>query len=149
MLSARQSLPGADRALSACPGDLRVKGTEKRGQETFKSFVTSSLRGFKYLALTNGGAVVALLVYMGNSAGKVGVHPDVRPALKAFCAGLLCDGVALFCSHRTRLLLLAESGNRASFLRSHRLMLYCSMLFYILGLVAFGIGVLRAVDALM
>jgi hypothetical protein len=76
--------------------------------ETYKSLVTLSTEGFKFCALANGGAAVAILAYLGNVAGKdrsVSM-PDMRwtmAAMAAFLFGLFCCGVAMFFAYLTQL----------------------------------------------
>ena len=52
--------------------------------ETYKSLVQISVEGMKLLALLNGGAVVALLAYLGNLSGKTLVMPDMRCSMAFF-----------------------------------------------------------------
>jgi hypothetical protein len=40
--------------------------------ETYKSLISLSTEGFKFCALANGGAAVAILAYLGNVAARVG-----------------------------------------------------------------------------
>ena len=42
--------------------------------ETYKSLISLSTEGFKFCALANGGAAVAILAYLGNVAGKNGAR---------------------------------------------------------------------------
>ena len=38
--------------------------------QTYKSLIHLSIEGFRFCALANGGAAVALLAYLGNIASK-------------------------------------------------------------------------------
>lgn len=50
--------------------------SEQHAAETYRSLIAVSVEGFKTLLLINGGAVVAILAYLGQSANgsKVAVH---------------------------------------------------------------------------
>jgi hypothetical protein len=76
--------------------------------ETYKSLVTLATEGFKFCALANGGAAIALLAYLGNVAGKGLNVPDVRWAMAAFLVGLTFCGVAMIFAYLTQLKRLNE-----------------------------------------
>lgn len=76
--------------------------------ETYKSLVTLATEGFKFCALANGGAAVALLAYLGNVAGKGLSGPDVRWAMAAFLVGLTFCGTAMIFAYLTQLRRLNE-----------------------------------------
>lgn len=71
--------------------------SDTKAIETFKSMVGFATEGLKALLLVNGGAVVALLTFIGNSkAIAPSAHLFIWP-VAAFLLGLaLC--VAAFCS---------------------------------------------------
>lgn len=71
--------------------------------ETYKSLITLSTEGFKFCALANGGAAVAMLAYLGNVAGKGSAVPDMRCAMAAFLVGLILCGVAMLFAYLTQL----------------------------------------------
>src|SRR5574340_1764301 len=81
-------------------------------QETFRALVTLATEGFKFCALANGGAAVAILAYLGDIAGKGGPVPEMRCAMASFLFGLLFCGCAMLFAYLTqlkRLNLLADS----------------------------------------
>ncbi len=59
-------------------------------EETYKSLITISVEALKLVALINGGAAVAILVYLGNLASRSGdTHPpNMAWALICFATGL-------------------------------------------------------------
>ena len=57
--------------------------------ETYKSLITLSIEGFKFCALANGGAAVAILSYLGNVSAKGSAVADMRCPMAAFLAGLV------------------------------------------------------------
>jgi hypothetical protein len=111
--------------------------------ETYKSLITLSTEGFKFCALANGGAAVALLAYLGNVAGKD--HsvplPDMRCPMGAFLGGLAFCGIAMLFAYLSQL----ERLNRVVRGEDTRgdWRLTVAMVFVILSL--FGTGSLLAV----
>ena len=71
--------------------------------ETYKSLITLSTEGFKFCALANGGAAVAILAYLGNVAGKYGAAPDMRIAMGSFLTGLVFCGIAMLFAYLSQL----------------------------------------------
>lgn len=113
--------------------------------ETYKSLITVSIEGFKFCAVANGGAAIALLSYLGNIAGKGGATPDMRYAMSLFLAGLFACGIAFFFAYVTQLRLLNESAGRGIGKFTHEWPLYISMFFVVLSLGAFSLGSWQAV----
>ena len=77
--------------------------------ETYKSLITLSVEGFKFCALANGGAAVALRAYLSNIAGKGATAPDIRVSMAWFLAGLALCGLAMFLAYLTQLYLFRET----------------------------------------
>lgn len=71
--------------------------------ETYKSLVSLATEGFKFCALANGGAAVAILAYLGNVAGKGGTAPDMRTPMAAFLSGLVFCGLAMIVAYWNQL----------------------------------------------
>ena len=117
--------------------------------ETYKSLITLSVEGFKFSALANGGAAVALLAYLGNIAGKGAATPDMRIPMAWFLAGLVLCGIAMFSAYLTQLFLFRESRDGASPggvpPNRHRRMHLSSMIAFALSLMAFCVGSWAAV----
>jgi len=70
-----------------------------------QGFVKLSTEGFKFCALANCGAAVAILAYLGNVVGKGDpvVAPDMRFPMGMFLFGLVFCGVAMFFAYRSQL----------------------------------------------
>ena len=113
--------------------------------ETYKSLITLSIEGFKFCALANGGAVVALLAYLGNVAGKGATAPDMRCAIASFLVGIAACGLAMLLAYITQLILLNESGTGGRPKLSHRWLLWTAIALTALSIVAFGVGSWQAV----
>ncbi|CAN7777874.1 hypothetical protein LJR290_007917 [Variovorax sp. LjRoot290] len=111
--------------------------------ETYKSLITLSVEGFKFAALTNGGAAVALLSYLGNIASKGAAAPDMRMPMGFFLAGLVCCGIAMFYAYLTQLTLFNEMHVGTS---KHAFYLRASMVLLATSLGCFAVGSWTAVQ---
>jgi cytochrome bd-type quinol oxidase subunit 1 len=111
--------------------------------ETYKSLITLSTEGFKFCALANGGAAVAILAYLGNVAGKIGTAPDLRGAMAAFLMGLFFCGCGLFFAYLTQLKRLNLLAERQRIQRDWRLVAAIAAM--ALSLIAFATGAWVAV----
>jgi len=117
--------------------------------ETYKSLITLSVEGFKFCALANGGAAVALLAYLGNIASKGASVPNMRLPMAWFLVGLGLCGLAMFLAYLTQLYLFRESRDGALpgavMANRHRWMHTSSMTAFALSLAAFCVGSWTAV----
>ena len=109
--------------------------------ETYKSLITLSIEGFRFAALANGGAAVALLAYLGNVAGKGGM-PDMRCPMAWFLAGLCACALAMACGYLTQLRLLNE---RAYSRPRHKWPLWAAILAFVASFTCFAVGAWQAV----
>lgn len=119
--------------------------TNQHWLETYKSLITLSVESFKFSALANGGAAVALLAYLGNVAGKGATTPDMRCPMAAFLVGLVFCGFALSVAYLTQLTLLKEIVRGEKPTVSHRWGLWLVILLFACSLAAFGVGSWQAV----
>ncbi|HHQ4775168.1 TPA: hypothetical protein ACSP84_003002 [Aeromonas veronii] len=121
--------------------------------ETYKSLITISVEAFKFCALANGGAAVAILAYLGNVAAKIDVTTPIgiRCSMGAFLFGLVTCGLSMVCAYLTQLQLFNEEklqrvpeelrGNSIS----HAAFLRPALIFLVASLMAFCEGSLLAV----
>lgn len=112
--------------------------------ETYRSLITVSLEGFRYLALVNGGAVVAVIAYLGGADKPA---PDLKGAMLGFIVGLVSCGLALLFAYLTQLRLLNEIG-REKVATMHTVPLNLAIVLYAVSLAAFSFGAWSAVSAL-
>lgn len=120
---------------------------QERLTETYKSLITLSVEGFRYLALINGGAVVALLAYLGNVAKGGGPVPNLGAPLLWFLVGLVACGVAMAFAYLTQLRLLNDLLAAGSFSTKHKSTLRVAILGYFVSLASFSYGAWVAVHA--
>ena len=92
-----------------------------------------------------GGAAVALLAYLGNTAGKTVNAPDMRCPMLAFLLGLTFCGFAMLFGYLTQLKLLNEIGRTEKFVIRHSWFLGLAITLYAFSLIAFGLGAWQAV----
>jgi hypothetical protein len=119
--------------------------TSEHWLETYRSLINLSIEGFKFSALVNGGAAVALLAYLGDVAGKGAVTPDMRCPMAAFLTGLAACGCALLFSYFTQLKLLNELSRSNEPTFSHSWVLWTAVGLFACSLAAFVIGSWQAV----
>jgi len=77
--------------------------------ETYKSMISISVEGLKTLLLINGGAVVAMLAYLGQSARGTDVAQHLKWPLAFFVLGILAATFSFFGSYITQFTLYNES----------------------------------------
>jgi hypothetical protein len=107
--------------------------------------ITLSVEGFKFSALANGGACVALLAYLETVASKGAATPDMRLPMGAILAGLVSCGAAMLCAYVTQLTLFREERDGKTKWRWHQLFLWLSVAFYATSIAAFAVGAWWAV----
>lgn len=100
--------------------------------ETYKSLIAISVELLKSLLLLNGGAIVALLAYIGQAAS----------------GGLMLSALAFVGSYLTQLSLYNESVHSDEYKGSHGPWLWATFGVGILSLVAFAVGAYSGVMAL-
>ena len=116
--------------------------------ETYKSLISLSVEGFKFSALVNGGAAVALLAYLGNVAGKDVDPPAVGDAMIAFLLGLGACGLSMLFAYLTQLKLLGEINRTGDPKLSHAWPLWIAIALFVVSIAAFICGSLQAVSRL-
>jgi len=103
--------------------------------ETYKSLISISVEGFKFSALANGGAAVAILAYLGNVAGKGAAVPSMQIPMLAFLVGL-----SMLFAYCTQLKLLLEIGASEPPRPLHDWLLWFAVILFFCSLVAFACG---------
>jgi hypothetical protein len=111
---------------------------KERAVETYKSLIQISVEGFKLLAVLNGGAAIALLAYLGNTAGRTKA-PDMRFPMSCYVAGLVLCGLAFVASYVTQFSLYNEAMGRAPD-RAHMRWVRIGLALAFLSLIAFAVG---------
>jgi hypothetical protein len=113
---------------------------EDRLLETFKSLILISIDGLKALLLINGGAVVALLAFLGQSSLGPSIAPRAAESIAWFVAGTALSTFAFLGSYATQFALYNErlpTGYRGP---RHMTFPYCTLMLVIASLGCFAIG---------
>jgi hypothetical protein len=116
--------------------------------ETYKSLISISVELLKSLLLLNGGAIVALLAYVGQAANGPDVAKNAGCSLFSFIAGLILSGLAFIGAYLTQLSLYNESVHSDEYKGSHVPWLWSTFAVGVLSLVAFAVGAYSGVVAL-
>ena len=122
---------------------------DAHAQETYKSMLSFSAEGLKALLLINGGAIVSLLTFLGNTkTGKELVQCSTVP-LAAFVCGVVAAALAFVFSYATQFALFNETVRPGSYRGPrHMAFMRISLLFVTLGLVAFTVGCFTSIAVL-
>jgi hypothetical protein len=108
--------------------------------ETFKSLITISIEGHKALLLINGGAVVALLAFLGQSNLGQSLVPHAWVPISCFVAGTAFATFAFLGSYATQFALHNEHVSADYRGPRHMTLLYVTLAVVILSLSCFAVG---------
>jgi len=123
--------------------------SEDHALETYKSLIAISVEGIKALQLLNGGAIVALLAYLGQVTARADLAVRVRLPLSLFVLGLTLGTLAFATSYLTQLALFNESVQGAAYRGwRHTRWLWWTFGIAVCSLAAFGVGSFTGVSAL-
>ena len=123
-------------------GDIDIR--KEHAIETYKSLITLSTESFKLLFILNGGAVIALLSFVGNARSKCLWVPDMSISIGFYLAGLASSSLLLLVSYHTQLTLYNETDCHPLHLRfkvgSHEKPLRWGYGLFIFSIICFLIG---------
>ena len=114
-------------------------------QKTYDSLMTYGLNAIKFVLVANGGAVLALLTFVGNHTEKT---KGLRCTMIWFVLGVFIGGVVNILAYLTQLSLFNQRQAGVSWWQDHRTYLYSAMVLILVGIMCFGAGALEAVFAL-
>lgn len=119
---------------------------EEHAIETYRSLISISIAGLKTLLLINGGAVVAVLAYLGQSPQGPRLAPHIWWPLGSFVAGVACCAFAFLGSYATQFALYNESVSPESYKGPrHMTFLWITVALVMLSLVCFASGAFSSV----
>lgn len=121
---------------------------EEHRTETYKSLISIASEELKAILLLNGGAIIAILAYPGDSE-----RADLATRLKCpigwFVAGLITISIAFVTSYLTQLCLYNESVHLQSYKGPrHQFLLWPTLILVLISLISFSVGAFSAVTAL-
>jgi len=122
---------------------------EDQALETYKSMISVGTEALKALQLINGGAIVALLAYIGQSSERPQLAALATKPLSLFLGGLVAATLAFLGTYLTQFTLLNEFFKGPS-LRGpkHMTWLLTTIVITLASLVLFACGAFAAVAAL-
>jgi hypothetical protein len=123
--------------------------TDEHKTETYCSLISVSLEGLKTLLLINGGAVVAVLAYLGQSPLGARLAPHVWWPLGSFVAGVGLCALAFLFAYATQFALYNESVFPSTYKGPrHMTFLTVTVGLVLLSFVAFAVGAYSTVNVL-
>jgi hypothetical protein len=118
----------------------------EHGLETYRSLISISVEGLKALILLNGGAVVALLAYLGQIQNQPALVSKAATPMKFFLGALVATALCFGGSYLTQLSLYQESVHGKK--PTHHRWLWATFFFAIVSIAAFAFGAMASVRAL-
>ena len=122
---------------------------EEHALETYKSLIGFGTETLKALQLLNGGAIVALLAYLGQTKTEPAVAHNIGCPLILFIIGLSVSTFAFLLAYVTQFSLFNESVNPNYKGKRHTFWLLLAITCLFLGLIFFVAGALSGVKALV
>lgn len=117
--------------------------------ETYRSMISIGTESLKALQLINGGAIVAILAYLGQAANGATVAREVSRPLGFFVAGLVVATVAFLTTYLTQHRLLHDLLDSEAEGRSrHTFWLVVTVVLALASVALFAWGARGAVAAL-
>lgn len=113
-------------------------------QATFKSLDEFGRSAIRFVLLSNGGALIAILSFFGSIYDQLNSIPTYHKLIPAiiFISGVFLGGLAFAGAYMTQLTLYDETIEDRSFDRcvNHMFYLWCSVAFVITGILCFLFG---------
>ncbi|MFN7401711.1 MAG: hypothetical protein ACK5R4_05190 [Alphaproteobacteria bacterium] len=113
-------------------------------EKTYESMITYGLNAIKFVLIANGGAILALLTFLGNHSEKIA---GIKPAIICYVIGVLLGGIVNLTAYATQLFLFNQRDD-VHWCKDHRTLLYLSLAIIFLGIICFAVGSLFAMNAL-
>ena len=85
-----------------------MSDSDWHSQETYKSLMLYGSTSIKFVLLVNGGAVIALLTFLGNLIKNDAVHIDMAWPMGCFFIGIVVGGLSNVTAYLTQLRLFNE-----------------------------------------
>src|SRR5436190_8712498 len=122
---------------------------EDQALETYKSMIAIGTEALKALQLINGGAIVALLAYLGQVPDRGHLAPLAAKPLALFLGGLVAATLGFLGTYLTQLTLLNEFFKGVTFRGpKHMSWLYLTVGIALSSLALFALGSFAAVGVL-
>jgi H+/Cl- antiporter ClcA len=107
-------------------------------QKTYESMITYGANAIKYVLISNGGAIISILTFLGHFPNKIGNITDTLICLLlGFVFGMIANITVYFVQHR-----LYNEDNK------YQGYLFITLCLIIVGTILFCIGCFNAVHSL-
>lgn len=117
--------------------------------ETFKSLISISMEGLKTLLLINGGAVVAIVAFLGQSTLGSSLAPHFWWPIAYFVSGLALCTVAFIGSYFTQYALYNEHFPKREYKGPrHQTCLWATLFLVLLSVLCFGLGAFKSISVI-
>lgn len=117
--------------------------------ETYKSLILISVECFKSLLLINGGAVVAILAFLGQAPNGPEIAKSAWLPLAAFVTGTGLSALAFAGSYVTQFVLYNESVQIELYKGpKHMVFVFCTVSCVFLSFVMFAVGAFSSISVL-
>ncbi len=120
-----------------------MSSTDWHAEETYKSLMLYGNNAIRYVLLINGGAIIALLTFLGNLLKNSNTQIDMAWPMGLFLLGIVFGGLANMSAYFTQFSLFDETQGREA-TTHHHVWLKRTVAFVILGLAMFGLGSILA-----
>lgn len=129
------------------PSDQSADFQKLHALETYKGLQQIGIEGIKLVFLANGGAAVAILAFLGNSASKGKGYPDLTNAMVLFTTGIALTCFAMLLAYVMQLRLHTENISGAK--ERHGAMLWAAIILMFVSVMMFVSGSLASVHSFM
>jgi len=107
--------------------------------ETYKSMIQFGMFGLRLVLIINGGAMIALLAFLGNIANKNFTTPNLQNPMYAFIAGIMFAGIATLGAYLTQYNVFNEDMNRIE-KGAHKFWFRFTIILLLVSIVCFCLG---------
>ena len=116
-----------------------MSNSDWHSEETFKSLMLYGNNALRFVLLVNGGAVIALLTFLGNILKNETTSIHMAMPMGCFLLGITVGGLANITAYMTQLRLYNESIGNSQNTR-HTKWLYGSLVLIVFGILLFFAG---------
>jgi uncharacterized membrane protein YidH (DUF202 family) len=116
-----------------------MRDSDWHQEETYKSLMLYGNNALKFVVLINGGAVIALLTFLGNLLKKDAVAIHMGWPMSCLLTGIIVGGLANITAYYTQLMLFNEVVGNEKY-AIHAKLLYITLALVIFFIILFGVG---------
>ena len=139
----------SDAELDRRANGVHVSFKDEHAIETYKSLISFSTEVLRSLVLLNGGAIIALLAYLGQAREGATLAQYAKYPLAGFVSGLVSAILAFIASYFTQLALYNESVHSKKYEGvKHRPCLWIVIALVLGSVFAFTFGAFSSIDVL-